>query len=113
VPFDQREVIARLVDGSRFAEFKAEFGTTLICGWAYLHGYLVGVLANNGILFSESAQKGAQFIQLCNQRGIPLLFLQNITGFMVGPRVRAGRDHQARAPSSSTPCPTAACRSSL
>ncbi|MCB9728575.1 MAG: acyl-CoA carboxylase subunit beta [Deltaproteobacteria bacterium] len=84
VPFDQREVIARIVDGSRFAEFKAEFGTTLITGWAYLHGYLVGILANNGILFSESAQKGAQFIQLCNQRGIPLVFLQNITGFMVG-----------------------------
>jgi acetyl-CoA carboxylase carboxyltransferase component len=90
VPFDQREVIARLVDGSRFAEFKAEFGTTLICGWAYLHGYLVGVLANNGILFSESAQKGAQFIQLCNQRGIPLLFLQNITGFMVGREYEQG-----------------------
>lgn len=84
IPFDQREVIARIVDGSRFAEFKSSYGTSLICGWAWLHGHLVGVLANNGILFSESANKGAQFIQLCNQRGIPLLFLQNITGFMVG-----------------------------
>ncbi|PIE19402.1 MAG: acetyl-CoA carboxylase carboxyltransferase subunit [Proteobacteria bacterium] len=84
VPFDQREVIARLVDGSRFAEFKRDYGATLVCGWAYLHGYLVGILANNGVLFSEAANKGAQFIQLCNQRGVPLLFLQNITGFMVG-----------------------------
>lgn len=84
VPFDQREVIARIADDSRFAEFKPDYGTTLICGWAYIHGYLVGILANNGILFSESSQKGAQFIQLCNQRGIPLVFLQNITGFMVG-----------------------------
>ena len=84
IPFDQHEVIARLVDGSKFAEFKAKYGHTLICGWAYLHGHLVGILANNGILFSESANKGAQFIQLCNQRGVPLIFLQNITGFMVG-----------------------------
>lgn len=84
VPFDQREVIARMVDGSRFDEFKREYGKSLICGWSYLHGYPIGILANNGILFSESASKGAQFIQLCNQRGIPLLFLQNITGFMVG-----------------------------
>ena len=83
-PFDQREVIARIVDGSRFAEFKREYGGTLITGWAYLHGMPVGILANNGVLFSESANKGAQFIQLCNQRRIPLLFLQNITGFMVG-----------------------------
>ena len=83
-PYDAREVIARLVDGSRFSEFKPLFGATLVCGWAHLHGFPVGVLANNGILFSESSQKGAQFIQLCNQRGIPLLFLQNITGFMVG-----------------------------
>ena len=74
-PFDQREVIARVVDGSRFAEFKREYGPTLVCGWAYLHGYLVGILANNGILFSESANKGAQFIQLCNQRGTPIIFL--------------------------------------
>ena len=84
VPFDSREVIARVVDGSRFGEFKREYGKTMICGWAYLHGYPVGILANNGIIFSESASKGAQFIQLCNQRGVPLLFLQNINGFMVG-----------------------------
>ncbi len=89
-PFDQREVIARVVDGSRFSEFKREYGTTLVCGWAFLHGHLVGILANNGILFSESANKGAQFIQLCNQRGIPLVFLQNITGFMVGRQYEEG-----------------------
>lgn len=83
-PFEAREVIARLVDGSRFSEFKPLYGETLVCGWAHLHGYPVGVLANNGILFSESANKGSQFIQLCNQRNIPLIFLQNITGFMVG-----------------------------
>jgi acetyl-CoA carboxylase carboxyltransferase component len=90
IPFDQREVIARVVDGSRFAEFKPRYGPTLVCGWAHLHGHLVGVLANNGILFSESANKGAQFIQLCNQRGIPLVFLQNITGFMVGREYEQG-----------------------
>jgi acetyl-CoA carboxylase carboxyltransferase component len=84
VPFDQREVIARIVDGSRFSEFKPLYGTTLVCGWAHLHGYPIGILANNGILFSESAQKGAQFIELCNQSDVPLVFLQNITGFMVG-----------------------------
>ena len=84
VPFDSREVIARIVDGSRFSEFKSLYGSTLICGWAFVHGYPVGILANNGILFSESANKGAQFIQLCNQADVPLLFLQNITGFMVG-----------------------------
>src|SRR5258706_11981172 len=84
VPFDSREVIARIVDGSRFSEFKPLYGSTLICGWAHLHGYPLGILANNGILFSESAQKGAQFIELCNQSDIPLVFLQNITGFMVG-----------------------------
>jgi len=84
VPFDQREVIARIADGSRFSEFKPLYGSTLICGWAHIHGFPVGVLANNGILFSESANKGAQFIQLCNQSDVPLLFLQNITGFMVG-----------------------------
>ncbi len=83
-PFDQREVIARIADGSRMSEFKREYGSTLVTGWAHIHGYLVGILANNGILFSESAEKGAQFIALCNQRAIPLLFLQNITGFMVG-----------------------------
>jgi len=84
VPFDSREVIARVVDGSRFSEFKPQYGKTLICGWAHVHGFPVGILANNGILFSDSANKGAQFIQLCNQSDTPLLFLQNITGFMVG-----------------------------
>ncbi len=84
VPFDPREVVARIVDGSRFSEFKPLYGKTLVCGWAHVHGFPVGILANNGTLFSESANKGAQFIQLCNQRDIPLLFLQNTTGFMVG-----------------------------
>ena len=83
-PFDVREVIARIVDGSEFAEFKARYGTTLVCGFAHLHGMPIGIVANNGILFSESAQKGAHFIELCCQRKIPLVFLQNITGFMVG-----------------------------
>ncbi|HMN73507.1 MAG TPA: carboxyl transferase domain-containing protein, partial [Rhodoblastus sp.] len=83
-PYDVREVIARIVDGSRFDEFKARYGTTLVTGFAELYGYPVGIIANNGILFSESAQKGAHFIELCAQRGIPLIFLQNITGFMVG-----------------------------
>ncbi|MCK6570869.1 acyl-CoA carboxylase subunit beta [Myxococcota bacterium] len=90
VPFDAREVIARLVDGSAFHEFKPEFGTTLVTGWAHVHGYPVGILANQGVLFSESAQKGAQFIQLCNQKSVPLLFLQNITGFMVGTQYEQG-----------------------
>lgn len=84
IPFEVREVIARLVDGSRFEEFKPAYGTTLVTGWARLHGMLVGLLGNNGVLISESAAKGAQFIQLCNQQHIPLIFLQNITGFMVG-----------------------------
>lgn len=83
-PYDVREVIARLVDGSRFDEFKARYGTTLVTGFAELYGFPLGIVANNGILFGESAQKGAHFIELCAQRGIPLLFLQNITGFMVG-----------------------------
>jgi 3-methylcrotonyl-CoA carboxylase beta subunit len=83
-PYDVREVIARIVDGSRFDEFKARYGTTLVTGFAHIHGYPVGIVANNGILFSESAQKGAHFIELCTQRRIPLVFLQNITGFMVG-----------------------------
>ncbi len=83
-PFDPREVIARVVDGSRFSEFKPLYGSTLVCGWAHIHGFPVGILANNGILFSESANKGAQFIQLCNKSNIPLVFLQNTTGFMVG-----------------------------
>ena len=84
VPFDAKEVIARIVDGSRFHEFKPLYGTTLVTGWAELGGYRIGILANNGILFSDSAEKGAQFIQLCNQSNTPLLFMQNITGFMVG-----------------------------
>jgi 3-methylcrotonyl-CoA carboxylase beta subunit len=83
-PFDVREVIARIVDGSELDEFKPLYGTTLVCGFAHIMGYPVGIVANNGILFSESAQKGAHFIELCAQRKIPLLFLQNITGFMVG-----------------------------
>lgn len=83
-PFDIREVIARIVDGSEFDEFKARYGTTLVCGFAHIHGMQVGIIANNGILFSESALKGTHFIELCCQRKIPLVFLQNITGFMVG-----------------------------
>ncbi len=84
VPFDVREVIARIVDGSMFEEFKALYGTTLVTGWARIHGVTVGILGNNGVLISEAAAKGAQFINLCNQQNIPLIFLQNITGFMVG-----------------------------
>ena len=83
-PYDVREVIARIVDGSRFHEFKALYGTTIVCGFARLMGYPIGIVANNGILFSESALKGAHFIELCAQRKVPLVFLQNITGFMVG-----------------------------
>jgi acetyl-CoA carboxylase carboxyltransferase component len=83
-PYDVHEVLARLLDDSRFAEFKARYGTTLVCGWGRLWGYPIGVLANNGVLFADSALKGAHFIELCCQRKIPLLFLQNITGFMVG-----------------------------
>jgi 3-methylcrotonyl-CoA carboxylase beta subunit len=84
VPFDVREVISRIVDGSRLQEFKKEYGATLVTGFAHIYGYPVGIIANNGILFSESAVKGAHFIELCTQRNIPLIFLQNITGFMVG-----------------------------
>jgi len=84
IPMDSREIISRICDGSRFSEFKPLYGETLVCGWAFIHGYPVGILANNGVLFSESANKGAQFIQLCNQSNTPLVFLQNITGFMVG-----------------------------
>jgi 3-methylcrotonyl-CoA carboxylase beta subunit len=83
-PYDIREVIARVVDGSRFDEFKARYGETLVTGFAHVHGCPVGIVANNGVLFSESAVKGAHFVELCSQRGIPLVFLQNITGFMVG-----------------------------
>jgi 3-methylcrotonyl-CoA carboxylase beta subunit len=89
-PYDVRELIARVVDGSRFAEFKSEFGQTLVTGFARVQGHPVGIVANNGILFSESAQKGAHFIELCDQRGIPLVFLQNISGFMVGKDYEAG-----------------------
>jgi 3-methylcrotonyl-CoA carboxylase beta subunit len=89
-PYDVREVITRLVDGSRFHEFKALYGPTLVCGFAHLQGHPVGILANNGILFSESSLKGAHFIELCDQRRVPLLFLQNITGFMVGRDYEAG-----------------------
>ena len=89
-PFDVREIIARIVDASDFDEFKALFGTTLVCGFARIYGQPVGIVANNGILFSESAQKGAHFIELCGQRKIPLVFLQNITGFMVGKQYESG-----------------------
>jgi 3-methylcrotonyl-CoA carboxylase beta subunit len=89
-PYDVREVIARVVDGSEFDEFKARYGTTLVTGFARIWGYPVGIVANNGILFSESALKGAHFIELCCQRRIPLVFLQNVTGFMVGAKYEAG-----------------------
>ncbi len=89
-PYDVREVIARIVDGSDFDEFKQNYGTTLVTGFAHIYGMPVGIIANNGVLFSESAQKGAHFIELCCQRGIPLVFLQNITGFMVGKKYEAG-----------------------
>ena len=89
-PFDVREVIARIADGSRFGEFKATYGATLVTGWAEIHGYPVGIVANNGVIFSASAQKGAQFIQLCNQKDTPIVFLQNVTGFMVGRRYEEG-----------------------
>ena len=89
-PYDPREVIARVVDGSRFHEFKAEYATTIVTGFAHIHGHPVGILANQGVLFSESALKAAHFIELCDQRGVPLLFLQNITGFMVGQEAEAG-----------------------
>jgi 3-methylcrotonyl-CoA carboxylase beta subunit len=89
-PVDIKEIIARIVDGSRFHEFKARYGQTLVCGFAHIHGHKVGIVANNGILFSESSLKGAHFVELCGQRGIPLIFLQNITGFMVGKAYEAG-----------------------
>lgn len=87
---EAREIIARIVDGSEFAEFKKEYGETLVTGFARIHGHQIGILANNGILFSSSALKGAHFIQLCTQRNIPLLFLQNISGFMVGAEAERG-----------------------
>ena len=89
-PVEIRDVIARVVDGSRFEEFKARYGSTLVCGWASIHGYPVGILGNNGVLYPESAEKAAQFIQLCNQIDVPLVFLQNITGYMVGRDFEAG-----------------------
>jgi 3-methylcrotonyl-CoA carboxylase beta subunit len=89
-PFDVREVIARIVDGSEFHEFKTLYGTTLVCGFAHIMGYPVGILANNGVLFSESSQKGAHFVSMCAVRKIPILFLQNITGFIVGKRYEHG-----------------------
>ena len=89
-PYDVREVIARIVDASELDEFKALYGTTLVCGFASIGGYPVGIVANNGVLFSESALKGAHFVELCNRRRVPLLFLQNITGFMVGRKYEAG-----------------------
>jgi acetyl-CoA carboxylase carboxyltransferase component len=89
-PYDVRELLARIVDGSRLHEFKSEYGTTLVCGFARIHGFLVGILANNGVLFSESALKATHFITMCDLRRIPLVFLQNITGFMVGGRYEAG-----------------------
>jgi 3-methylcrotonyl-CoA carboxylase beta subunit len=89
-PYDVREVIARTVDGSRFDEFKTRYGSTLVCGFAHIHGLPVGIIANNGVLFSESALKGAHFVELCSQRKIPLVFLQNITGFMVGRKYETG-----------------------
>src|SRR4029077_9197598 len=88
--YDVREVIARLVDGSRLREFKARYGTTLVCGFSRIEGCPIGILANNGVLFSDSALKGTHFIELCAARGIPLLFLQNITGFMVGKEYEEG-----------------------
>jgi acetyl-CoA carboxylase carboxyltransferase component len=88
--YDVREVIARIVDGSRFDEFKERYATTLVTGFARLHGFLVGIVANNGVLFSESALKATHFIELCNLRGVPLIFLQNITGFMVGREYERG-----------------------
>ena len=89
-PYDVREVIARIVDGSRFHEFKALYGATLVSGFAHIWGYPIGILANNGVLFSESALKGTHFVEMCSQRGIPLVFLQNIAGFMVGRQFEAG-----------------------
>ena len=94
--YDVREVIARLVDGSRFDEFKQRYAPTIVTGFARLQGFLVGIIANNGVLFSESALKATHFIELCNLRGVPLIFLQNITGFMVGRQLRARRHRQGR-----------------
>src|SRR5207253_7974002 len=89
-PYDVREIIARIVDGSRFDEFRTRYGPTLVTGFARLHGFLIGIIANNGVLFSESALKATHFLELCNVRGIPLVFLQNVTGFMVGRQYERG-----------------------
>ncbi len=89
-PYDCREIIARMADGSEFHEFKALFGPTLVCGWAYIHGYQVGILANNGVLFSDSSLKATQFIQLCDRQGVPLVFLQNIAGYIIGREYERG-----------------------
>jgi len=90
IPFDVKEIIARVTDGSRFLEFKPDYGSTLVCGWAEIHGYPVGIIGNNGVLFSESANKATHFIQLCNRNNTPLIYLQNITGFMVGKAYEQG-----------------------
>jgi acetyl-CoA carboxylase carboxyltransferase component len=89
-PYDIREALARMIDGSDFIEFKELYGSTLVCGWAHIHGFPVGILANNGVLFPQSAQKATQFIQICDNREIPLLFVQNISGFIVGKNYEAG-----------------------
>ena len=89
-PFDMKQVIARIVDGSKFHEFKENYAPSLVTGFARIHGFPVGIVANNGVLFSESALKGAHFVELCSQRNIPLVFLQNITGFMVGKSAESG-----------------------
>ena len=107
-----REVIARIVDGSELDEFKGRYGTTLVSGFARIWGYPVGIIANNGILFSESALKGAHFIELCAQRGIPLVFLQNITGFMVGRKYEAGGIAKRRREDGDRRCDARRCRSS-
>merc|ERR1711920_519888 len=90
IPFDIREVIARIVDGSRFHEFKAKYGPTMVCGWAHIEGYPVGILGNNGMLFSEAAIKATHFVQICGMRGTPLIFLHNITGFIIGTAFEQG-----------------------
>ena len=104
-PLDIREVIMRIVDGSLFEEFKPLYGPSVVCGWASIHGYPIGILGNNGALFSESAEKAAQFIQLCNQIDVPLLFLHNITGFIVGTDFEQGASPRT-APKWSMPSPT-------
>ncbi len=97
VPFDMREVLARVLDGSRFEEYKALYGTSMVTGWGSIHGFPVGVVANQqGVIFSEEAHKATEFIQLCNRYDTPIIFVHNTTGYMVGQGVRAARDHQGR-----------------